>query len=317
MNGGKLTTSNANNWSSSTGYSTIGGRHNGSYTTYFTGYVDDYRVYHTLLSNADIQELYKTKAYITDQGDIISGKFVEDKAEAIVTEKSTFECSEVYEEIDSAYERLEYIESTGTQYINTGISGNTVLRKIETYHYLTTSKTSQILFGNNQYYLFYREWDTTRPYYGVYVPGSGYVQTSILMSPGYTYSYVELRPDGTLEFLVDKDGVTQVKTGTHTNTYNNAYNHYLFGYNNNGPMGYDVPCRMYMFRVYGENNVLIRDFIPCKRKSDNVLGLFDSVNKVFYTNAGSGTFGAGPSITNTYASIYEDGHISGREIIEI
>jgi hypothetical protein len=75
-------------------------------------------------------------------------------------------------------------------------------------------------------------------------------------------------------------------------------------------------CKIYSCALYN-SDVLVRNFIPVKRKSDNVLGLFDSVNKVFYTNAGSGTFGAGPSVTNNDASIYEDGHISGREIIEI
>jgi hypothetical protein len=43
-------------------------------------------------------------------------------------------------------------------------------------------------------------------------------------------------------------------------------------------------CKIY------DNNVIIRDFVPCIRKSDNVAGLLDKVNDVFYTNAGTGTF---------------------------
>ena len=45
--------------------------------------------------------------------------------------------------------------------------------------------------------------------------------------------------------------------------------------------------------------VLVRNFIPAKRNSDNVLGLYDLVNNVFYTNAGSGTFIAGPEVPKT------------------
>ena len=39
-----------------------------------------------------------------------------------------------------------------------------------------------------------------------------------------------------------------------------------------------------------ENGILIRNFIPCYRKSDNEIGLYDIVNNVFYTNQGTGEF---------------------------
>lgn len=47
--------------------------------------------------------------------------------------------------------------------------------------------------------------------------------------------------------------------------------------------------RIYYFKWY-ENNVLIRDMQPCVRISDGVAGMLDLVNKVFYTNAGTGNF---------------------------
>ena len=37
-------------------------------------------------------------------------------------------------------------------------------------------------------------------------------------------------------------------------------------------------------------NTLVRDLIPCYRKSDNIIGMYDIVNNQFYTNAWSGTF---------------------------
>ena len=39
-----------------------------------------------------------------------------------------------------------------------------------------------------------------------------------------------------------------------------------------------------------ENDILVRDFIPCIRKQDNKPGLYDIVNNVFYTNQGTGEF---------------------------
>jgi hypothetical protein len=38
------------------------------------------------------------------------------------------------------------------------------------------------------------------------------------------------------------------------------------------------------------NSILVRNYIPCYRKSDNKPGLYDLVNGVFYTNAGTGEF---------------------------
>lgn len=44
------------------------------------------------------------------------------------------------------------------------------------------------------------------------------------------------------------------------------------------------------------DNTLVRDFIPCYRKSDNEIGLYDLVNNTFYTNSGTGTFLKGNDI---------------------
>ena len=38
------------------------------------------------------------------------------------------------------------------------------------------------------------------------------------------------------------------------------------------------------------------DFIPCYRNSDGEIGLYDSINDIFYTNQGTGTFTKGPDV---------------------
>jgi len=50
-------------------------------------------------------------------------------------------------------------------------------------------------------------------------------------------------------------------------------------------------CQIY------ENWTLIRDFVPCYRKSDSVIWLYDLVNNQFYTNAWTGTFSKGNDVT--------------------
>ena len=49
------------------------------------------------------------------------------------------------------------------------------------------------------------------------------------------------------------------------------------------------PIKIYNLKI-SENGILIRNFIPCYRKSDNEIGLYDIVNNVFYTNQGTGVF---------------------------
>lgn len=48
-------------------------------------------------------------------------------------------------------------------------------------------------------------------------------------------------------------------------------------------------------KIY-ENNVLVRDFVPCYRISDNVIWMFDKVNSIFYTNNWSWTFWKWPRV---------------------
>jgi hypothetical protein len=47
----------------------------------------------------------------------------------------------------------------------------------------------------------------------------------------------------------------------------------------------------YYFNIYNRNtSTYERQMIPCYRKSDNVIWMYDIVNWVFYTNNGSWTF---------------------------
>jgi hypothetical protein len=210
INGVKQSLSGSQEWThSSINSLSIGCRYSGGWTSHLTGLIDDFRLYHTCLTDNDIASLYKTKAYITDKGGITCGEFVEDKPATKVTKKSTFECKEMYEEIDPAYERLDYTNAPYNSssvntcpHIDTGIPASTKIRRLETLHYLNSSKTSQIMFGNNGLYCFYREWNDPRPNYGVIAGGSGYIQTSIVMQPALVYATCDIRANKTIELYV-------------------------------------------------------------------------------------------------------------------
>lgn len=54
-------------------------------------------------------------------------------------------------------------------------------------------------------------------------------------------------------------------------------------------------ARIYAYSIYNENETKI-NLIPCYRKSDGEIGMYDTINKKFYTNIGSGTFLKGADI---------------------
>jgi hypothetical protein len=53
--------------------------------------------------------------------------------------------------------------------------------------------------------------------------------------------------------------------------------------------------KLWYFKI-SESWTLVRDFVPCYRKSDSVIWMYDLVGKQFYTNAGSWTFTKWPNV---------------------
>lgn len=54
--------------------------------------------------------------------------------------------------------------------------------------------------------------------------------------------------------------------------------------------------KIYYFKWLDSNNELKLDLIPCYRKADNEIGMYDTVTQTFFTNSGSGTFTKGNDV---------------------
>lgn len=63
----------------------------------------------------------------------------------------------------------------------------------------------------------------------------------------------------------------------------------IFAVNNNESITQNGTVRLYSLRLYS-NNALVRDFVPAKRDFDGKVGLYDRLNHVFYENKGTGSF---------------------------
>lgn len=99
---------------------------------------------------------------------------------------------------------------------------------------------------------------------------------------------------GNFKFTNLSNGLTNVY---HTQAdYIMTNNLYLFAQNYNGSPRFGGVRIIGKFQYYDKNDELICDLIPCYRKSDGVIGMYDLVRRLFLTNVGSGTFAKGPEI---------------------
>lgn len=186
--------------------------------------------------------------------------------------------------LPSGYRRLDYIESTGTQYIDTGFIPNQ-----DTRINLTTSPTSVaeandgvgfIPYGagaayNNSAFECYTSASQYEFNFGSYNTFIGSPAVGQKLQISHNKNQITLTA-----------GNTQSTATLTANTFTAPRNMILFGINRATPL--KGLLKLYSCQIY-DNGTLIRDYVPCKNSSDES-GLYDLVNQQFYSNAGTGTF---------------------------
>ena len=182
--------------------------------------------------------------------------------------------------LPSGYTKLDYIESSGTQYINTGFKPNQNTRCVIDIENLSSAQAA--FFGARasqtaaSFTYFSLTATTGRSDYG-----------SSKQSMTFTNTVGRYTVDQNKN-VCTANGVTA--TGT-ANTFQLTNNLYLMAVNQADAAIQNAKLKLYSAKVY-DNGTLIRDFIPCKNASGTI-GLWDNVNSVFYANAGTGTFSTG------------------------
>ncbi len=192
--------------------------------------------------------------------------------------------------LPSGYTRLEYIESTGTQYIDTGFKPTS--QKVRLVGRLAFKDASgvQSPFGaqtNSAWMLML--WTNGAALYANCGLSNSFALGSI-PTAGTVADYDLTANNGALALTIG--GATH--TFSYTSPLLASLPFLLFACNTNGAAGSHARLRLESFKIY-DNDALVRDFIPCKNAS-GVIGLWDDANSVFYSNAGSGTFTAGAEI---------------------
>ena len=192
--------------------------------------------------------------------------------------------------IPPEYTQLEYLESTGTQYINSGVLSmpNTVVKtKFQILGNATQNMNLGFLGSNtsqhSKYYLYIYSyhvnqlmtWTTSR----INIPDFNALHTLEIFANGDYYL----------------DGVLKSK-----NIYNGSEpSHLNIGIfksmtSTNAATFDSLASRFYYVEL--DNGTTKRNFIPARRNSDGEIGMYDTVSNTFFTNNGTGKFIAGPAV---------------------
>lgn len=190
-------------------------------------------------------------------------------------------------ELPAGFVRLDYIESTGTQYIDTGVISSTKVKTIFDFEFSAFNDAFNRVFGTTS---------VGNSQYGCRTLSAGQSQLLAERPDGdsrYTSWSAALNTRYNLA-ITDAFYVNGTKIG---NDYGSTeivgrQNIWFFAQNPNTSRS---SIKLFSAKLY-DNETLARNFIPCYRYSDGIEGLYDTVGKQFYTNQGTGRFLRGKEI---------------------
>lgn len=185
---------------------------------------------------------------------------------------------------------IEYIQSSGTQYINSNFIPKATTRTIMKAEPMAWSAWSAFFGTRNT------SSPTASQAYIAAIPAA-----TLYRSDYFGSSLTAETPTIMQITNIDKNknicSFNNIMITNTSSTVNATTNMFLLALNDVGTAKYFLSAKLYSCQIY-DGNTLVRDFIPIKTTT-NIYGLWDKVNKVFYPNAGTGTFTGGPAITLT------------------
>ena len=194
------------------------------------------------------------------------------------------------------YQEVEYLEGTGTQYID--VDATLKEYEIDCTTAITGTRT------NNGFVTGSSLWNDSA---GTAIMISGVAYSCRRIYNNTAYSTIVSATDNInkkLRFIIKKDYVRIINVDTNEvlaeniNEVEHLYESPVFlfhAYSNGAYLSRYVSARIYHC-AYTYNEELAYDLIPCYRISDHTPGMFDLVSNQFYTNSGTGNFILGPEV---------------------
>lgn len=185
---------------------------------------------------------------------------------------------------------IEYIQSNGTQYINSGFIPKATTRTIMKAEPMSWSAWSAFFGTRNT------SSPTASQAYIAAVPAATLYRSDYFGSSltAETPTIMQITNINKNKNICSFNNIMITNTSS---TVNATTNMFLLALNDVGTAKYFLSAKLYSCQIY-DGDTLVRDFTPIKTTT-NAYGLWDNVNKIFYPNAGTGTFTGGPAITLT------------------
>ena len=240
----------------------------------------------TILSNIDVNRVLKEYyIYFWLDGYMTDNTYVELPFSGYISAEAT----QKEDVLPNGYQRVEYIESSGSQYIltdiiptnTTGMYAKVVSKNITTdliYFGTRGSTNARFWVGNYTNKKVYVGWNGNITYYSKVTTTSAINEISV--------NYLNNRKSSVNNDVVNSSLATLAEQ---------SYPIAIFAGNNSGTVGLKSSIQLYDFKI-SEGSKITHEFIPCYKTSGTVIGLYDIMNGVFYPNNGSGTFTKGPNI---------------------
>ena len=186
------------------------------------------------------------------------------------------------------YKEVEYIESHGTEYIDTGVLGNLNTEIVFDFKPISYSTNKTILLvgysGNN-----------IQPNLSLddNVRTSRFGDKSFILRNVISLNNRYICKINKTALYLNGNNLGNFNTVNPFTTPDTMWVGICRGISNEYINGTN---QIFSCQIY-DNGTLVRDFVPCYRVSDNEIGLYDLVNGVFYTNQGTGTFAKGNDVS--------------------
>lgn len=215
--------------------------------------------------------------------------------------------------VPSGYTEVEWIQSSGTQYIDTGAIFSNGVRaetKINLTSITSSSKKTPIFGAHN----------ASEPYGRDYLSIDSSKNFEIGGGAGYRYfknntiaTNVDYEVEASnipgQESLVVNGELYKSTGGAAYATPFTDLSLYLFRVNTTNDQWFEnASMKLYYMKMYDYTNVLVRDYIPCKNPSGAV-GLYDLVGGQFYGNTGTGSFTAGAEVGKAEDREWQEGDV--------
>ena len=189
-----------------------------------------------------------------------------------------------------SYKILEYIQSSGTQYIDTGLKADTIGRiqmefKIAN---LGTTSSWRTFMGA----------EINSPYNTLGIRLTSGNIFAMNYGSGSSASFADIVPTADVLYTTDLNGIAGTATWNDTTlTIGNTgtianKNAYLFGINGNDSFSQGMNMKLYSCKIYNTSGDLVRDYIPVD--FNGVACLYDQTRQYLQRNNGSGSFVKGP-----------------------